>query len=104
MFHKFNLAEKLDEIEKAERDNNFAKIIEFSSKLTFLFKLLDSFRAEKKRVLIFSMSKKMLSVIESIIAGGFYGGGKLKYMRIDGDTEISEREQMCIDFNKDSSI
>lgn len=25
-------------------------------------------------------------------------------MRIDGDTEISLREQMCIDFNKDPSI
>ena len=64
LFHKFNLAEKLEEIEKAEQDKNYAKIIEDSSKLSFLFKLLDSFRAEKKRVLIFSMSKKMLNVIE----------------------------------------
>ena len=69
-----------------------------------MFKLLDDFRKEKKRVLIFSMSKKMLSVIESIIAKGHYGDGKLKYMRIDGDTEIQAREQMCIDFNKDPSI
>ena len=72
--------------------------------MTFLFKLLDSFRAEKRRVLIFSMSKKMLNLIEAIFSKGYYGGGKLKYMRIDGDTEISEREQICIDFNKDPSI
>ena len=104
LFHKFNLAEKLGEIERAEREKNYAKIIEDSSKLSFLFKLLDNFRAEKKRVLIFSMSKKMLSIIEAIISSGFYGGGKLKYMRIDGDTEISEREKMCIDFNKDPTI
>ena len=64
LFHKFNLAEKLEEIEKAEREKNYAKIIEDSSKLSFLFKLLEDFRAEKKRVLIFSMSKKMLTVIE----------------------------------------
>ena len=65
---------------------------------------MDNFRAEKRRVLIFSMSKKMLNLIESIFKSGHYGGGKLKYMRIDGDTEISEREQMCVDFNKNPSI
>lgn len=96
--------EKLEEIEKVERENNFAKIIEFSSKLTFLFKLLENFRAEGKRVLIFSMSKKMLTIIENIFIKGYFGDGKLKYMRIDGDTEISSREQMCVDFNKDSTI
>jgi len=61
------LAEKLKEIEDAERLDNFAKIVEFSSKLSFLFKLMDNFRKEGKRVLIFSMSKKMLSLIENII-------------------------------------
>ena len=25
-------------------------------------------------------------------------------MRIDGDTEICLREQMCVDFNKDASV
>jgi len=30
--------------------------------LNFLFKLLDDFRAEGKRVLIFSMSKERLSI------------------------------------------
>ena len=50
------------------------------------------------------MSKKMLNIIEGIIQRGHYGKGKLKYMRIDGDTEISEREQMCVEFNKNKSI
>lgn len=92
LFHKYNLAEKLEAIEKAEEESNFAKVIEFSTKLQFLFKLLDNFRAEGHRVLIFSMSKKMLTVIENIITSGFYGNGKLKYTRIDGDTEIQARE------------
>ena len=46
----------------------------------------------------------MLSIIEGIITRGNYGGGKLKYMRIDGDTELAVREQMCHDFNEDKSI
>lgn len=92
LFHKFGLAEKLLEIEEAERREDFAKIIQFSTKLRFLFELMDNFREEGKRVLIFSMSKKMLSVIEQIIAKGYYGKGKVKYMRIDGDTEIQARE------------
>ena len=98
------MAEKLKEIEDAERFNNFEKIIQFSSKLVFLFKLMENFRKEGKRVLIFSMSKKMLTIIENIIKKGHYGDGKVSLIRIDGDTEISLREQMCIDFNKDPSI
>lgn len=104
LFHKFNLAAKLEDIERAERENDFSSIIEYSSKLQFLFNLLDKFREEGNRVLIFSMSKKMLSVIETIFKSGHCGDGTLKYMRIDGDTEISEREQICVDFNRDKSV
>jgi SNF2 family DNA or RNA helicase len=57
-------------------------------------------------VLIFSMSKKNLDLIEQIILSGYLGkdsdGDHVKYMRIDGNTEISEREAMCNDFNKDT--
>ena len=95
---------KLEEIEQAEKSEDFAKIIQFSSKLSFLFKLMENFRQEGKRVLVFSMSKKMLSVIENIIQKEYFGKGKFKHIRIDGDTEIASREQMCVDFNKDPSI
>jgi SNF2 family DNA or RNA helicase len=82
------------------------KIISFSTKFTFLFKLLRNFREEGHRVLIFSMSKKNLDLIEDIIQSGYLGkdqdGDHVKYMRIDGNTEISEREAMCNDFNKDT--
>jgi hypothetical protein len=46
-------------------------------------------------VLIFSMSKKILNILEAILKAGFLGlhnGENVKYMRIDGDTEISSRE------------
>lgn len=58
-------------------------------------------------MLIFSMSKKILNILEAIIQSGYLGlhnGEHVKYMRIDGDTEIITREQICNDFNKDSSI
>ena len=69
--------------------------------------LLKNLRQEGHRVLIFSMSKKILNILEAIIKSGYLGlhnGENVKYMRIDGDTEIISREQICIDFNDDSSI
>jgi SNF2 family DNA or RNA helicase len=51
------------------------------------------------------MSKKNLDLIEEIIQSGYLGkdkeGDHVKYMRIDGNTEIAEREGICNDFNKD---
>ena len=54
---------------------------------------------EGHRLLIFSMSKKMLNLIEDIIKKTT----DYKYLRIDGDTEIASRESMCSLFNRDSS-
>jgi hypothetical protein len=56
---------------------------------------MKNLRKEEHRVLIFSMSKKVLNVLEDIISSGFLGlhnGQHVKYMRIDGDTEIISRE------------
>lgn len=106
LYYKFGMDKKLVEIETAVKNKDFEAIISFSTKFTFLFKLLRNFRAEGHRVLIFSMSKKNLDMIEEIILSGYLGkdadGDHVKYMRIDGNTEISERESMCNDFNKDT--
>ena len=70
--------------------------------------LMKNLRREGHRLLIFSMSKKMLTIVEEILKSGYLGkdkkGKKLKYIRIDGNTEIAAREQMCIDYNTDPSI
>ena len=98
----------LAEIEAAHTKNNIEEIISFSSKFQFLFELMKNLRAEGHRILIFSMSKKNLNLIESIIQSGYFGkdekGQDAKYMRMDGDTDINEREQMCDDFNSDLSV
>jgi len=47
--------------------------VQYSSKIIFLLELMRNLRAEGHRVLIFSMSKKILNIIEEIIGGGFLG-------------------------------
>lgn len=46
----------------------------------------------------------MLNLIEYILQNKVQLKKDFKYLRIDGDTEIASREQMCKDFNKDKSI
>lgn len=43
-------------------------------------------------MLIFSMSKKMLDLLEFIISGKDQFKKDFKYFRIDGDTEIQTRD------------
>ena len=61
--------------------------------------LLRNLKAENHRVLIFSMSKKMLDMLEIILKGNFFS-----FLRIDGDSEISSRQEMCTKFNTDQSL
>lgn len=46
----------------------------------------------------------MLNLLETIIANNQTFKKDFKYTRIDGDTEIAAREQMCKEFNQDKSI
>lgn len=79
-------------------------MVDVSSKTKFVFELLTQLKKEGHRVLVFSMSKLMLDLLETIINNNSKYKEMFTYMRIDGDTEIAEREQMCKDFNKDSSV
>lgn len=69
-------------------------MIAYSTKCNFLFKLMKELKKEGHRLLIFSMSKKMLNLIEDILKNEQYSSD-YKYLRIDGDTEISSRESIC---------
>lgn len=51
-------------------------------------------KKEGQRLLIFSMSKKMLNLIEGILKNDRFKDD-YKYLRIDGDTEIASREPIC---------
>ncbi len=78
-------------------------MIQLSSKCEFLFELMRNLKREGHRLLIFSMSKKMLNLIEDILKSKDYCED-FKYLRIDGDTEIPQREVICQTFNKDESF
>jgi len=69
-------------------------MIAYSTKCNFLFKLMKELKRDGHRLLIFSMSKKMLTLIEDIFKTETYKE-EYKYLRIDGDTEISSRESIC---------
>lgn len=64
-----------------------------SIKAKFLFTLLKELFATKHRVLIFSLSKVMLNIIEEIMKTD--AENSYKYLRIDGDTKPSTRTELC---------
>ena len=70
------------------------EMINLSSKCQFLFTVMEDLKKNGHRLLIFSMSKKMLNLIEDILKTEEFKE-QYKYLRIDGDTEISSREGLC---------
>uniref|UniRef100_A0A8C5T0R7 DNA excision repair protein ERCC-6-like n=1 Tax=Laticauda laticaudata TaxID=8630 RepID=A0A8C5T0R7_LATLA len=74
-------------------------LIQESGKLTFLIALLEKLREEGHKTLVFSLSRKMLDIIECILTQRH-----IKFMRIDGTvTCLLEREKRVRDFQNDQS-
>ncbi|KAM0847700.1 hypothetical protein ACQ4PT_054853 [Festuca glaucescens] len=68
---------------------------EVSCKLFFILALLRNLLEEGHHVLIFSQTRKMLNLIqEAILLEGY------NFLRMDGDTEVSERERIVKDFQE----
>ena len=59
-----------------------------SGKMIFLDKLLEKTSASKEQVLIFSQFTTMLTIIED-----FLNMREVKYCRLDGSTELVDREE-----------
>ena len=66
MQQTFGLESILGDIEKRHNEGDFKSLIQESSKCVFLFELMANLKKEGHRLLIFSMSKKMLNLIEDI--------------------------------------
>ncbi|KAL7975767.1 hypothetical protein Chor_005218 [Crotalus horridus] len=74
-------------------------LIQESGKLTFLVDLLAKLREEGHQTLVFSLSRKMLDIIECILTQR-----RVKFMRVDGTvTCLVEREKRVRDFQVDKS-
>lgn len=100
MMKMLDLKDILNDAVKNYNENNLEGILNDSSKLVFLFKLLENLHKEGHKVLIFSMSKVMLNIIEKITIAA----GEFKFRRIDGDTDIEERNKIQKEFNRDPKI
>ncbi len=103
MQQTFGLDSILEEIEGKYKLKDHDSMINYSVKCQFLFHLMKEFKAGGHRPLIFSMSKKMLNLIQEILESDNYKDD-YKFKRIDGDTEISSRDKICQEFNADPSI
>uniref|UniRef100_A0A183BTS6 DNA repair and recombination protein RAD54-like n=1 Tax=Globodera pallida TaxID=36090 RepID=A0A183BTS6_GLOPA len=70
-----------------------------SGKMIVLCALLRLWREQCHKVLLFSQSRQMLSIIESLIISEGY-----TYLRMDGTTAIGCRQSLVEKFNKDDNL
>jgi SNF2 family DNA or RNA helicase len=69
--------------------------VENCGKMIVLDKLLDKLiNKEKRKILIFSQFKIQLDILEDYCTMRDYN-----YLRLDGDTEVEQREEMMKIFN-----
>ena len=87
-----------DGIEPEDADPIGEHVIEVSSKLTVVDKLLKKLHNGKHQILIFSQFKITLNVLEDYLNIRGY-----KYCRFDGDTSLEEREEAIDDFTAPNS-
>jgi len=80
-------------------DRETANILRTSAKMVVLSQLLKQLISQKHRVLVFSGYKLMLSTMEPILKE--IG---MKYIRMDGDTKVEDRQKYVDTFNTSKDI
>lgn len=70
-----------------------------SGKLAVVRSLLENWKAEGHRVLLFSQTRQMQDIIERMVSGM-----GLEYRRMDGNTPVKDRIPMVDEFNANSGI
>jgi len=82
-------------------------IIKQCGKLVLLDKMLVKLKASGHKVLLFSTMTKLLDILEVYLQWRelpeLAGGGKMKYLRIDGSTSLDDREKAIREFNAPDS-
>ena len=72
---------------------------ERSGKMVVLQQLLKLWQSGGHRVLVFSQTRQMLSILESFVANEGY-----TYLRMDGNTSVAKRQPLVRKYNQDDSI
>ncbi|KAM3144240.1 hypothetical protein pb186bvf_003702 [Paramecium bursaria] len=99
--HPFLIHEMQNEISKNCKDFSeyIVKLIESSGKMILLDKLLNKFRGEGKKMLIFSQFTMMLSILEEYLKYK-----SVKYEKIDGQIKARERQNAIDRFNDPTKL
>ena len=86
-----------EEEEEGEMDEAELKFGHYkrSGKLIVVHSLLKLWKKQGQRVLLFSQSQMMLTIIESYVREQGY-----KYLRLDGSTPVANRQRMITEFNE----
>lgn len=73
-----------------------------SGKMQVVKTLLELWRTQKHRTLLFSQTRQMLDIIEKFVQN-LSGQNRIKYLRMDGSTPIAQRQILVDKFNEDES-
>lgn len=76
-----------------------AEVLLASAKFQYLRSLLPKLHAEGHRILIFSQWTKLLDLLEVLMSHMDY-----RYLRLDGSTDVAERQGMIDTYNGDTEI
>ncbi|GMM53346.1 DNA-dependent ATPase [Starmerella bacillaris] len=68
-----------------------------SGKMQVVKGLLNLWKSQGHKALLFSQSRQMLDILDS-----FVGGLELNYLRMDGSTPVAKRQQLINEFNNNS--
>ena len=85
--------------EMQKEDYNYGKEWDTSGKMVVMDQILSLWFEQGDKALVFSQTKQMLDIIETyVIEKGF------KYLRMDGDTAVQNRQLLVDEFNKSADI
>uniref|UniRef100_A0A5S6QZ14 DNA repair and recombination protein RAD54-like n=1 Tax=Trichuris muris TaxID=70415 RepID=A0A5S6QZ14_TRIMR len=70
-----------------------------SGKMVVLESMLKLWKAQNHRVVLFSQSRKMLTILEKFLQQQGY-----RYLRLDGMTAVGQRQDIVRTFNSDASV
>merc|ERR1719334_1243047 len=93
------MCEELVELSEHTKTQTVEQIKKISCKMLVVDKLLDLIVKKGDKVLIFSLYKKTLSMIEQIV-----NHKGIKYVRMDGSCDMEERKSAIESFQNDPEI
>jgi len=96
----FLLSDELDDDGNCQIDRGVERTLSTSSKMAVLMLILKQLIGGGHKVLVFSQYKAILSTIESLLQKQ----GTARYLRMDGDSKIEDRQKLVDAFNASAEL